>query len=390
MNVKKEGKNNYPYTYSLYDLYSGVAHLLTNTMCLIATSISQTVSFILYYGYTYLIYVILKLPRPKRINIPGVSGTPAKPKPPPVFDPKMLRRRQYAIDELIGSENNYQRYLNMLVDIYEPAYKDYLSYEERVLFFGSIHPLIELSKAATKTFESQIRRGAKEAEIGNLFLNKLNLVSNFVPFIADYLEITSRFTDLNSSDKKFMKLNEELEQANEPFSSLIVMPVQRMPKYVLLLKEISKATPDWHHDYQPLLDAMGKLKDEAQAADKKIAEATRRSKLHELEKSIRKCPPLVDDKRRIISRFEPTEDRTDLYLLSDMILITKEKTETLSRRVYTEIKKIVDLNKVVKAETAKNGVNLKTTGADYLIEITMRAKDLKEAIEKQLKEMKTN
>ena len=369
------------------DLYSGFAHLLTNTLKLISDSIITTILFILYHTYSYVIYVIFKVPRPVHYHNDEEEFEEEIPKPPPVFDQRMLRRRQYAIDELITSEYKYHDYLQLLVDTYEPAFKDFLTYEDRVLFFGSIHPLIDLSENVASIFESQVKMGAKLAEIGNLFLKRLNLVSKFVPFISNYLEIISRFNSLCGSDKKFLKLNSELDKEHEPFTALIVMPVQRMPKYVLLLREISKATPDWHPDYQPLQDAINKLNDEAKDADKSIAEGNRRCQLVELERSIRKCPPLLDDKRRFISRFELTEERTELILLSDMLIITKEKSETLSRKTYIEIKKLIDLRKVEGTEALDNGVNLKTIGADYLIEITDRLKELQDLIDRQIIEL---
>lgn len=370
----------------LSDLSSGAVHLVTNTFYFIGQSITSAISFVLYYGYTYLIYVILKAPRPKRSRKMGEDAF-ERPKPPPSFEPKMLRRRQYAVDELITSEYNYQQLITAVIDIYEPAYSKILSEEDTYLFFGQIHPLIEMSKRVANIFESQCRRGAKDAEIGNLFLEKLNLVAGFVPFITSYLEINSRFSELILSDKKFIKVNEELEKNNEPFSALIIMPVQRMSKYVLLIHEIFKATPDWHPDYEPLIKAEEKLKIDAQIADKSISEANRRGQLLKIEKSIRRCPDLLDNpNRRLISRFSPKESRTELYLLSDMIIITKEKTETLSRKVFREIKKMIDLNIIISTEIIEKGLVLKSEEMDYFIEIDDRVEELQKAVNKQIEE----
>ena len=370
----------------LSDLSSGFIHLITSTLYFIGQSIISAVGFALYYGYTYLLYVILRVPRPKRSRKQSEDAF-ERPKPPPSFEPKMLRRRQYAVDELITSEYNYQQYISALIDVYEPAYSKILSEDDIFLFFGQIHPLIEMSKRVANIFESQCRRGAKDAEIGNLFLEKLDLVAGFVPFISTYLEINSRFNELILSDKKFIKLNEELEKKNEPFSSLIIMPVQRMPKYVLLLHEIFKATPDWHPDYQPLIEAEEKLKDDAKIADKNISEANRRGQLLRIEKTIRRCPDLLDNpNRRLISRFSPKESRTELYLLSDMIIIAKEKTETLSRKTFQEIKKMIDLKIIVSTEKIAKGLVLKSDEMDYFIEIEDRIDELQKDINEQIEE----
>lgn len=376
----KETKTAFSFSDTFSDISSGIIHLFTCTLYFIGKSITSTASFILYYGYTYLLYVILKVPRPKRARKQGEDAF-ERPKPPPSFDPKMLRRRQYAVDELITSEYNYQQFISILVDVYEPAYEKVLTEDDIFLFFGQIHPLIQMSKRVASIFEAQCRRGAKEAEIGNLFLNKLNLVAGFVPFISSYLEINSRFNELIMSDKKFIKLNEELEKNNEPFSSLIIMPVQRMPKYVLLLHEIFKATPEWHSDYQPLIDAEDKLKVDAQIADKSISEANRRAQLLKIEKTIRRCPDLLDNpNRKLISRFTPKESRSELYLLSDMIIIAKEKTETLSRKIFQEIKKLIDLTIITSTDKVDKGIVLKSEEMDYFIEIEDRVDELQKSV----------
>ena len=382
----KSQQSTFSFSDKLADLSSGVTHLITSTLYFIGQSITSTISFVLYYGYTYFIYVILKVPRPKRLRKQGEDAF-ERPKPPPSFEPKMLRRRQYAVDELITSEYNYQQLISALIDVYEPAYSKLLSEDDIYLFFGQIHPLIEMSKRVANIFEAQCRRGAKDAEIGNLFLEKLNLVAGFVPFISSYLEINSRFNELILSDKKFIKLNEELDKKNEPFSSLIIMPVQRMPKYVLLIHEIFKATPEWHPDYQQLIEAEKKLKIDAQIADKSISEANRRAQLLKIEKTIRRCPDLLGNpNRKLISRFTPKESRTELYLLSDMIIIAKEKTETLSRKTFQEIKKLIDLKIIISTEKIEKGLVLKSEEMDYFSEIEDRVDELQKAVNNQIDE----
>ena len=58
--------------------------------------------------------------------------------------------------------------------------------------------------------------------------------------------------------------------------------------------------------------------------------------------------------------------------------------EKLSRRLC---KKLIDLRKVEGTEALDNGVNLKTIGADYLIEITDRLKELQDLIDRQIIEL---
>jgi hypothetical protein len=63
-----------------------------------------------------------------------------------------------------------------------------------------------------------------------------------------------------------------------------------MPRHQRLLKEVARATPDWHPDRDPLERAIAKLAEDAKGAGKNLADVSRRAKLAELEKSTRGCP----------------------------------------------------------------------------------------------------
>jgi hypothetical protein len=49
--------------------------------------------------------------------------------------------------------------------------------------------------------------------------------------------------------------------------SYLIMPVQRLPRYVLLLEQLVEATPVGHADHAPLTAALRQMRDIVQAAD---------------------------------------------------------------------------------------------------------------------------
>ncbi len=48
----------------------------------------------------------------------------------------------------------------------------------------------------------------------------------------------------------------QIEFRKMDFESLVVKPIQRLPKYVLLLKDLVKHTDDSHPDYNPIKKAL--------------------------------------------------------------------------------------------------------------------------------------
>lgn len=132
----------------------------------------------------------------------------------------------------------------------------------------------------------------------NLDRNPLQLVSTFNKYCSffkiycDYLkhyeDILSTMTRLQEKNKRFKvwfetqeaQLKEESEKilgTQEAFSSHLIKPVQRIPRYVLLLKELKKNTEPTHPSYVELNDALGNIQtvaNEINLAKKKMENMT--------------------------------------------------------------------------------------------------------------------
>jgi hypothetical protein len=104
-----------------------------------------------------------------------------------------------------------------------------------------------------------------------------------VPYLKLYIEY---ITDFDRS----LKLLESLHNENEPFHNLIqslgtggfvgrlgldslrVVPIQRIPRYVLLLKALIKYTSEDHPDYKNLEEALKKMSELATFINTKKSE----------------------------------------------------------------------------------------------------------------------
>jgi hypothetical protein len=114
--------------------------------------------------------------------------------------------------------------------------------------------------------------------------------------------------------------------------SLLIAPVQRIPRYALLLREVLKYTPAHHEDHAGLQEAL--LKIEAVAA--RVNESKRHCErvehiLNIMTRLGRDCPPLFAPTRTLVqeieltvrsaSRFgEPTDKPRVFFLFNDMLV----------------------------------------------------------------------
>ena len=307
-----------------------------------------------------------------------------------VFDEKTLKKRQFAIAELCDSEQKYCSYLQQLSGPYKEALSPYIQLDEKRLIFQNIDALIILSGTFSGKFVQEAARGAKDAVMGHCFTDAQHLIKMFVPYIETYPEVELKIKELNNTNKKFKEACIKLERdGKEPLNSLIVMPIQRMPKYILLLKEILKATPTWHEDYKMLKDAMESLKGGSQICDIKTKEAAAKSHLYQLQTKIKDCPNLIAPSRTIIGQWPIAEERQEIFVLTDMLLIIKHKKKiiggdftTYKRSTKITEKSIVTFeNNVI---TLKNGPN---DQQPFVVSVVEDGEQIYNAIVNQIKEI---
>jgi hypothetical protein len=68
--------------------------------------------------------------------------------------------------------------------------------------------------------------------------------------------------------------------------ALLICPVQRIPRYMLLLKELSNKTPEDHPDSQNLIKALQKIQELADSVNANIKQAEQRRNVEDLIEGI--------------------------------------------------------------------------------------------------------
>merc|ERR1711991_1050619 len=91
--------------------------------------------------------------------------------------------------------------------------------------------------------------------LGALLLELLN-AQRFVKEYETYVNGYGRIVQVlkqNSQKPSFAKFLRTMEfESHHTLSTLLITPVQRVPRYMLLLRDLIKTTPTWHADYEPM------------------------------------------------------------------------------------------------------------------------------------------
>ncbi|KAF1423186.1 Dynamin-binding protein, partial [Spheniscus humboldti] len=174
---------------------------------------------------------------------------------------RMLEKRFKVIEELLQTERDYIRDLEMCVErIMVPLQQAQMQNIDFEGLFGNIHVLISFSKQLLSTLE------ASDA-IGPVFLaQRAELESIYKVYCQNHDEAIA-LLETYEKDEKMQKLLLDLLDGLRGctnyinLGSFLIKPVQRVMRYPLLLMELLSATPEAHPDKAPLTAAVLAVKE---------------------------------------------------------------------------------------------------------------------------------
>lgn len=260
---------------------------------------------------------------------------------------KKIKHRIHLAAEVLSSEKSFIHDLNALKDYWEDAFSKKLKLTEVEMrsLFRDIPTLLRTHNALLE--EMQSGSHGFDACYGALFLNYLHEFRLSCAFISNYKKMDEMLREKKKKASFFSKLAEI--EANNPdangrdFQSYYITPVQRYPRYPLLLRDLNKQTPKWHPDKPYLSVALT----EVDNVNKNIDNTSRRVKslvmMQELSNELPEDFSLFDaNGREMIMNVpvrivKPKMGNGMLYLFNDIVLLTakskKSQTPLVSRQI---------------------------------------------------------
>ncbi|NXW06874.1 DNMBP protein, partial [Fregetta grallaria] len=174
---------------------------------------------------------------------------------------RMLEKRSKVIEELLQTERDYIRDLEMCVErIMVPLQQAQMQNIDFEGLFGNIHMVISFSKQLLSTLETS-------DAIGPVFLaQRAQLESVYRVYCQNHDEAIA-LLETYEKDEKMQKLLLDLLDSLRGctnyinLGSFLIKPVQRVMRYPLLLMELLSATPEAHPDKAPLTAAVLAVKE---------------------------------------------------------------------------------------------------------------------------------
>ncbi|XP_077263279.1 FYVE, RhoGEF and PH domain-containing protein 3 isoform X2 [Temnothorax americanus] len=243
--------------------------------------------------------------------------------------------RSQAIREILTTEVTYLQQLETLTEFFiQPIL-------ERKL---SDHPLLATLGENIKTLynvSGELVAGLKcnPDNIAGIFHKLAPFFKLYSVYAYDYTQVLNLLRTSQENDpalKKFICDQETRPEVGRKLSSLLITPVQRVPRYQLLVKQVLRHTPYGHREYRHLQACLVEIEKSARHINTLIAQNEETQKLLNLQKRIATSINLVKPGRILIkqgplmrvSRRGNSAYRRYFVLLNDTLLYCKGEPGT--------------------------------------------------------------
>ncbi|CAF1070608.1 unnamed protein product [Rotaria sordida] len=181
------------------------------------------------------------------------------------------RRRQHVISELLSTERDYVRDLDLLIETFLNS--NSITCPENInkkLLFGNIRDINDISYRLLNQLEFEYTKNQQNDDthccIGQIFNNLIDQLKNIYAEYCRNHEWVHIYLRKHGNDEKLQKYLQDglcrirLQKSNLfDISALLLRPIQRIVRYPLILNELFKNTNSDHIDYIHLKDAISNL-----------------------------------------------------------------------------------------------------------------------------------
>eukprot|EP01129_Flabellula_baltica_P015754 TRINITY_DN8135_c0_g1_i1.p1 TRINITY_DN8135_c0_g1~~TRINITY_DN8135_c0_g1_i1.p1 ORF type:complete len:590 (-),score=132.59 TRINITY_DN8135_c0_g1_i1:14-1783(-) len=224
----------------------------------------------------------------------------------PEVDAPIIARRENIAREILSTEKTYVKTLKLLKNVFmDPLNqlivqkRPLISSEEIEGMFSNLDELLEVNLDFLRKLGQAMENWSCETELGGIFLELAQELDIYELFINNYDSAIELYNSLIKR-KPFANWIEE-QKRNNPEANIylqffMIQPIQRIPRYILLLQDLIKYTPDGYQDKIKLSDAAAILQTITNQLNESKRKAELNSRIKNIEESLIGYDPLIHGK----------------------------------------------------------------------------------------------
>eukprot|EP01114_Cavostelium_apophysatum_P021653 TRINITY_DN7619_c0_g1_i1.p1 TRINITY_DN7619_c0_g1~~TRINITY_DN7619_c0_g1_i1.p1 ORF type:complete len:750 (+),score=247.47 TRINITY_DN7619_c0_g1_i1:129-2378(+) len=260
--------------------------------------------------------------------------------------PQLLRREKIA-KEFLDTEKSYVENLNVAIKNYLKPLTDLVLKGDPILSsdeIKSIFSIIEIIARINGDFLAELQARMKtwnsaNTVLGDIFLSlaSADKLKVYTRYINNYDATMNVYGKCRKSNAKFAEYIDKVRATPEvrhlDLLSFLIMPVQRIPRYILLLTDLLKQTPKEHPDHAGISSSLEKIKAVADQLNEAKRKAENSNRVATIQNSLIGEEELVKEgrsfiKEGILLRKEKKSTKyCYFFLMTDILLNTTQKKQ---------------------------------------------------------------
>lgn len=294
---------------------------------------------------------------------PSLGTIPPKKKELPAdADPELVKRakmhvkRTHVAQELLTTEGQYMQNLLIIIKKFQAPLQSSLATPKPLItesdikvIFGSVEIIYNVNMVLIEKLNVKMRRWTTKQTLGDVFLYMADWLKIYTDYINHYDKSQNTLLRCKEDNPRFAQFL--MDRTLEPICALrgletfLVMPIQRPPRYSLLLRELIKNTDQTHPDWADLNAASERIEKITMYLNEKRREFDSRFKMLELAHSLVSLKiraEIVQPHRENLLQAQVSwamktgskkQGVGRLYLLNDAFLLTKTVGKTRQKLV---------------------------------------------------------
>eukprot|EP00727_Mastigamoeba_balamuthi_P004155 m51a1_g13737 putative domain containing protein (1263) ;mRNA; r:156087-161140 len=224
---------------------------------------------------------------------------------------KVHQRRTYIVREMYDTEKTYiDGIKHVILNFLRPLNEMCGTPGEIVpraaikAMFSNIEVIANFNSVLLDKLGSRLANWNETTPIGDVFIMVTVYLRSYVEYVNNYENATSTLSRLRKENLAFQQFLDTTEKARPDLAlnSVLIFPVQRVPRYILLLADLLKHTPAEHPDYANLQKAVAEMKSTGEYINERKRDAENMAKLSEVQSHLRgKFPTLIAPNRRFVA-----------------------------------------------------------------------------------------
>eukprot|EP00834_Sanchytrium_tribonematis_P000370 NODE_7_length_67686_cov_1.621421.p16 type:complete len:343 gc:universal NODE_7_length_67686_cov_1.621421:21732-22760(+) len=254
--------------------------------------------------------------------------------------------KRHILHELVETEKSYARHLTVMLTYFRDNFKELLNTPEQVvsapfvkIVFTGIPELRDFALKVADDLERAFRLWEMDEDesVGIIFIKRREEFTIYKKYVDNYAIAMNQIRDAQRKNPAFgefcSKARGSKETDRQDITDYMILPIQRILRYSLLLKDLKKKTPVSHFDYNDLshaFDEMNELSTQLNEVKLKEEETTR---MFECERVVEGFPPqIISASRRLIIEgdgISPSLQKAAMHIVvfSDVVMLTRIKQQ---------------------------------------------------------------